>query len=271
MRVIFALIFGLLATAGALSVPYWTQNADFRSATPSEELALAERFGNDVRTRNFSDANALMVPAYRPTDTIVYGKLADMFPRGQLARTRVTSWTKTISNGGETMRLELFFEYEKQGAVRTIFKLTRDNGRLQVFGVNFEYFKDDVLHANDFVLPATVRDARWLGLATAVGVDLFAFATFALCIVGPAPRWRWRWLWLIFILIGVLRYNLNWATGEVSSLPFTFLLPPAGLYRFATYGPWFLSLTAPLGAAAYWAYRARWRHEALNAPADIRG
>jgi hypothetical protein len=263
MRIFGVLLFAVLATALAFSMPYWQGGQmDVTATTPAAELTLAKRFVQDVRTRNFQDATAIVEPAYRPTDNTIFETLFRLF-RGRSAETfRVTSWQKTFANGAASTQIQMFYDFGKDGGVQCVFTVLSERGGVAIHSAKLEPYSAAALHANDFRFPAAAPDIRWIYLGVGVAFDLFAFATFALCFISPVIRWRWRWLWLLFVLTGFVRFNLDWSSLETQFQLVAFLLPPASFYRFASYGPWILTLTAPVGGALYWAKRMQWRSAA---------
>jgi hypothetical protein len=261
MRVVIALLFAVAATVGLFSIPYWPQRADVQKFAAGDELTLAKRFVQDVRTRQFGDASAIMEPAYRPRDNAVLEKISTLFPARKEDSFFVTAWHKFVMAGTENTEIEMFYDFGKDGAIRGQFVTHRDSNGLSVRRAHFDTFAASALHQGDFRLPGGIRDARWLFLGVAALFDIFAIATFVLCLLSPVVRWRWRWLWLLFVLAGAIRFNLDWTTLQSEFLFGTLLAPPAGFYRFTAFGPWVLSIGAPIGALIYWAKRTQWRAE----------
>lgn len=265
MRIFGVLLFAVLATALAFSVPYWAGGQpDVTGTTPAAELALAKRFVQDVRTRNFHDAAAIVESAYRPADNAIFETLFSMFRNRKGETVRTTGWLTTFAHGASSTQIAMYYDFGKDGGVQCVFVVASQGGATAIRSAKLEPYSAAALHANDFHFPAMAPDLRWIYLGVGVLFDLFAFATFALCFVSPVIRWRWRWLWLVFVLAGFVRFNLDWSSVETQLQLVSFLLPPAGFYRFASYGPWVLVLTAPAGAAIYWARRAQWRREAAS-------
>jgi hypothetical protein len=263
MRIFGSLLFAVLATALAFSMPYWQGGQmDVTATAPAAELALAKRFVADLRARNFQDAASLVEPEYRPKDAAIFETLFKMFANRKGETFRATNWQKTFTNGEASTLIQMFYDFGADGGVQCVFTIVSRGGGVAIFSAKLEPYSSAALHANDFRFPAATPDIRWIYLGVGVLFDLFAFATFALCFMSPVIRWRWRWLWLLFVLAGFVRFNLDWVHMETQFQLVAFLLPPAGFYRFAAYGPWILTLTAPVGAAIYWGKRVQWRSEA---------
>jgi hypothetical protein len=264
MRIIGAFLFAVLATVGMFALPYWGKTAtDVKDLTPQDEVALSRRFIDDLRADKLAEAAAIMDRTYRPKDPNVLARLRKLIPNVPPQSMIVLGWTHYSGDRfGSTSNLVELYDFGKAGAVQARFMLIRDPVGLKIGGVNLLYVTAQTLHGNDFVLPKTASDVRWAFLSVAVAADIFAFMTFALCLMAAVVRWRWRWLWLIFALIGGVRFNLDWVSLLSNFQPATVLLPPAGFYRFVPYGSWVLSISAPIGALIYWAMRMQWREDA---------
>lgn len=265
MRVVIAVVFALLATAATLSVPFWRQALDVRPMASGDELTLAERLVQDLRSGNFADASAITEPAFRSRDTAALAQIGALFPPRKEDAIRVTAWHKLSMNGIERTQIEIFYYFGKDGVVRAQVSTLRNGAGLQIHGANINSFPLAALHANDFRLPDTALDIRWVFLAVGWLFDIFAFATFALCLMSPVVRWRWRWLWALFTLAGAVRFNLDWVTLNTQYQMLMFIAPPVQFFQAFSYGSWMLTISAPVGAAVYWAKRVQWRGESAGA------
>lgn len=92
---------------------------------------------------------------------------------------------------------------------------------------------------------------------------------------------RRKWLWVIAILVGLPKFSINWTTGEIGGFITTagggFQIHPSlqllgiGYNRFGEYGPWFVSLSLPLGALIFlWRRRKLTRPKEAPAPAELK-
>jgi hypothetical protein len=87
-----------------------------------------------------------------------------------------------------------------------------------------------------------------LGLATAIPLLL----VLALANLARDKTARWKWLWTIFILIGLMRVSVNWATGAILFEPFVLIPLGAAVERGPLdISPWIVSISLPLGALIY--------------------
>lgn len=58
------------------------------------------------------------------------------------------------------------------------------------------------------------------------------------------------WAWIIFILLGIGKISINWATGEWTIVPLSIQL--FSVPAFAAFnGPWIIAASLPLGAIMF--------------------
>jgi hypothetical protein len=91
---------------------------------------------------------------------------------------------------------------------------------------------------------ANAGPAQVAVLLVAIGLTLFEIATAIIVGMTPMPR---RWLWAVFALFGVGSFAMNWTTGAVSSNLFYVQLI-GSIQRIGLAGPWFVSVSFPVGA-----------------------
>jgi len=272
MRFFVAIVFALAVTGALLSLPFWqTSPVDIKRFAPQDELALTERYVDALRAGRFDAASAMMDRTYRPKNPAVFVRMRALFPKTPLEQVVLIGWAGYGHDpSGQATRLNALYDFGAGGAVQAQFLLIRDPVGLKVGGVNFRFVPALALHANAFRLPAGALDIRWFYLGVAALFDIFAFATFVLCLASPVVRWRWRWLWAILVLIGGVKFNLDWVSLASNLQTLFVAVPPAGFFRYSAYGSWVLSIAMPVGAAIYWAMRTQWQSEAASQPKDLR-
>ncbi len=269
MRKIWAVIFCAGMLGLIVAIPFWTQRQlDFAWAVPNDEMALANRTIDAVQRRNFPLAVSLIEPRYRPTSNDVLEKMAAVFPKEKPVRSLVTNYATQIRVSTDalsqhTITLGIRHAYANGSAMQFDFVFFRGAKSLSVGGAQFNYVPPQAAQINDITLASLNTTGRMAAVATGLLLDLFAFVTFCVCFAGPGPRWRWRWLWLLLTLVGIVRLNVNWTTGQSYLQIVSFVLPPFGFSRASLAGPWFMWFSFPIGAIVYWI-----RRNSLNATAD---
>jgi len=61
---------------------------------------------------------------------------------------------------------------------------------------------------------------------------------------------RRKWAWIIFILFGIGKISINWATGEWTIVPLSIQLFSSSAFA-ALNGPWIIAASLPLGAIMF--------------------
>jgi len=61
-----------------------------------------------------------------------------------------------------------------------------------------------------------------------------------------------KWLWIVFSFIGILSFNLNWSTGDLSYQLFSIKIFSASFLKSNLYGPWIMSFGIPIGSVIFW-------------------
>lgn len=80
-------------------------------------------------------------------------------------------------------------------------------------------------------------------MLSAIGVTIAALLR-----IWRSGSFNRRWLWTIGALLGIMRLQMNWTTGEFLFLPFQVQTFSAGAIKSPIYAPWVLSVSAPLVA-----------------------
>lgn len=273
-RVAIALIVGAVLGALLLVSALFIQagnNIDYTAMAPKDSVTLSKAFLEEIRTGSTAGIAAQLDPATAAKVTPpLLARLRTLFPAGPPDRIIVAGWKETLyksitgGNSTDTTILVLRDLFPHGRVVEADFTLERVNGRLLVYGCHITALTPVQAHAGDFNLAklSPVADAY---LALGLALDVFTMFTFVLCAMGPLPRWRTRWLWMIAILFGLVRVNISLATGALTLVPLSIYLPPAGLFQPDAGASWYLWLSLPVAAIAYWARRPQWRARAPEA------
>ena len=63
-----------------------------------------------------------------------------------------------------------------------------------------------------------------------------------------------KWPWILFIIFGIGKISVNWATGQwTGQFVAVQLFSAAAMSEF--YGPWVISASVPIGAVAFIIYK----------------
>ena len=80
-------------------------------------------------------------------------------------------------------------------------------------------------------------------------IPIFILVTLVFAIRAKLSR---KWLWIIGILLGFVKFSLNWTTGQVGFQIISFQLLGAGFSKAGLVAPWTLSFTLPIVAVIFW-------------------
>jgi hypothetical protein len=173
---------------------------------------------------------------------------------GVIDSAHIVNGDVNLAQGSAPTRRAIIYEAWAHGAVALMhIEIVEDGTHRSVNGLQIQRIAQPLEAVNGF------RDnmgfAELLVLIVAGGITLFDIATAVVVAMTPMKR---RWLWALFALIGFGSVTMNWTTGTVTSqlLSVQFL---GAIRRFGLAGPWFISVSFPLGAIL----ALRKRHQTL--------
>lgn len=134
----------------------------------------------------------------------------------------------------------------------------RSGGNFKLESFYFTQITPKMLAQNALTL-AGRNVGHWTFAILTIADLLFVAGVLYLCAL--ARYVRFRWLWLLAILVGIIRFTMNWTTGEASVQPISFNFPPAGASEPIILGPWFVYLDVPVGAILFLVFRKKLTQE----------
>jgi hypothetical protein len=146
------------------------------------------------------------------------------------------------SHAGPSLRV-LTYELWGRGAVALAeVEILEDGANRSINGLTLEPIAEPLEVTNAF--RHNMGPAQLAVLLVVIGLALFEIATAVVVARTPMPR---RWLWAVFALFGVGGFSMNWTTGAVRPDLLSFQLI-GSILRVGLAGPWFISVSFPLGA-----------------------
>jgi len=110
--------------------------------------------------------------------------------------------------------------------------------------------------ANAFTF-ARARPRHYAFALAVVVIPLFILVSLVACLrTNGLPL---KWVWSILILVGLVRFSLNWTTGLLVVVPFSIQLFGASVMAAGKFAPWVISVSLPLGAVTFWIRRRHLR------------
>ncbi len=264
MRNLLACLIGLVVTLGLGYLTITAAPMDVSGTVPKDELEVTKLFIQRVEHRQNDQAIAMFEPDARRGDTSILDQAAALLSKQKAEPPRALTWnsmwhesTNVLAGGAQqqtTHVLVLRYGLEDGTGLDVTATFRSSGGPKTLFGVHFQRIGAQQLQGPDFNL-RSLTTAQAAALVIAVGIDVFAIATFVICLTGSLPSWRTRWLWLIAILIGIFRFNIVWPSCQTFVVPISFLFPPATLSQIPIGSPWVISISIPIGALVYWSLR----------------
>ncbi|MCD6310654.1 MAG: hypothetical protein J7M18_08050 [Candidatus Eremiobacteraeota bacterium] len=100
---------------------------------------------------------------------------------------------------------------------------------------------------DDFAL-GNKSPLHYLVLLLSIVIPLFIIYSLIACIRSNVGN---KWWWILFIIFGIGKIVLNWATGAITFVPISLVLLGAGIIRPELFCPWYLFIGVPVGAIVF--------------------
>ena len=144
---------------------------------------------------------------------------------------------------------------------------TPENGQNEIIKLNvYKAMERPLQEVNKFTF-AGKGSTHYLFLLAYATVPLFILVTLIAAVRTPFKERKW--VWIVFILMGIVRFSLNWTTGEIGVKPVSFQVLGAGAMSASSYAPWILSFSLPIGAALFWIKRRKLGTDEKAADPDV--
>jgi hypothetical protein len=156
-------------------------------------------------------------------------------------------WIKVDCDHGVCLH-QIILEYRYRNELLLFNVVDRKEGsQSSIMGIHARIIPGEAIAASEFRL-SNKGFPQYLIFLMAILFPIFSLYVLVLCIrseIGPR-----KWLWAVFILVGVSRLGVNWATGQPNFQLFAIQLLSAGASA-ETYSPWMVSVSLPLGAILF--------------------
>jgi hypothetical protein len=139
--------------------------------------------------------------------------------------------------------------------------LRKAGGHTSIIGMHVRIVPESVIEESEFKL-SNKGVPQYTVLLAAIFCAIFTLYVLVLCIrsrIGPQ-----KWIWAAFISIGISRLGVNWATGRINFRLFALQVLSFSAFA-ASYRPWIISVSLPLGAILFLSTRTvRSRHQSAH-------
>jgi len=225
-----------------------TRQSPTLSQVPAADQALALYYVDQLRARKFDDIDRATLPSVRgPKLYDALLKMAETMPEKDAPTSRKLVGAQ-LGKNDEGTTTNLVFEYEFSGKwLLANVALLRKTDAVLLTALSVRAIPQSIEDLHRFRL--TGKSAtHYAVLALAI---LFPLLTLYALVAWVRTRMSWtKWPWLLFILFSIGAFSINWTTGQTQFSPYTIRLFGASVASIL-YGPWFLSVSFPLGAIAF--------------------
>jgi hypothetical protein len=232
--------------------------------TPREDEAFALHSVDLLRQGRLDQVEDQLDPSIRNAqirDGLT--RIHDIFPSAQPASVKTVEAGTVRGRNGFTTHITLEYEFAPQitptsGRTELVPRrwllaqvvILRGDGTRTIRGLAVTPTSKSYEEMNEFSL-ADKGVSQYAGLSLALGVAGLTLYAFVLCVRSKIGEKKW--IWLMPTLVGVFRVTVNWTSGQWTSTPLAFRIPPFSV-AFAAYGPWQIGIYAPVGAIAFLLY-----------------
>jgi hypothetical protein len=241
--------FRLLGVSGLFCISFLAaciSESILSKIAPPEADNYARAFFETMRAGTPEDAKRQLSPAVLQNQASMDSvqSLRKQFAAlGVLDSAKVTNGQAFFAGGSTRARRVLMYELWGHGAIALAeIEILEDGTERSVNGLQMRPIAKSLEATNGF--RANAGPAQIAVLLLAIGLGLFELGTAVIVAITPMRR---RWLWALFALFGVGTFAMNWTTGVVSSNLFYVQLI-GSIQRVGLAGPWFISVSFPLGA-----------------------
>jgi hypothetical protein len=217
------------------------------AVVPKDDDARARQFIDDVRHADDSAAKA-MLDSSLPEDKVdaALSQIEAMLPKGDLLSVELVGCNVTLTSGRRVDELSYQLHFPGAWLVAN-FVLKSQDGATMISGFHLTPMTDSLANINRFGLIGKPQ-LNYFVLACCVAFPILTLAALVLCLRSKVRR---KWLWIVFILLGVMKFSLNWTTGACSLNSLSVVLLSSGCFSPGVYGPWTLYFGLPLGAVFF--------------------
>ena len=215
-------------------------------STP-EDQALAKRYIEQLRARQFDEIDRALDPSLRKGDVRgMLAQMAAMIPAGEPTSLKPVGATKFFNGGAMSLNTTFEYGFGDRWFLINVAVQEKD-GKKTIIGFNVAPTKDSLEQQSRFPLVG-LSGLHYAVLAWAVAA--LALTGYALVACARIKGLRRKWLWILFILCGFGGLAINWYTGAWSFQPLRVQLLSVSAFA-PLYGPWTVMVSMPLGALVF--------------------
>ncbi|GKS75705.1 hypothetical protein AVME950_12435 [Acidovorax sp. SUPP950] len=250
-----------LALAALLSGCNASQDSP-ASIAPQETQRVRDAV-DELARQDFPAIEARLAPRLRTADLRQsLGRMAALIPPGPPQSAEAVGVQVLKTDSATFHHLTLEYEYPQSWLVVSAMLEQRD-GAVVFNALQVTPASQSLAATHRFSLEGKTP-GHYLFLALAIGIPLGIVYTLWVCVRTPIPKRKW--LWCAGVAVGVVQCHLDWTTGAWSAQWLSLQLLGAGFAKAGPQAPLILTISAPVGALAFWVRRRSFVRAASAAP-----
>jgi len=215
-------------------------------STPADQ-AIAKNYIDRLRGHDFDEIEKAFDENIKGRDLPgTLAKMANLIPAGEPTSIKLVGAERYVMRDITTVNTT--YEYNFAGTWLLINVAVRTQGEAKtIVGFHVRTENESLEEQNRFTLSGRPLFA-YVVLGLAVSAALFSLYALVICIRTPMAKRKA--LWIVFILLGIGKISVNWATGQWGVYPlYVQLFSASAFAQFS--GPWVISASVPLGAILF--------------------
>jgi hypothetical protein len=253
MRSFLPIALAVFALVGCVDQKAWIQKF-----APKEDDQFARQFLDYVRHGRYDEAKGMLDAAVAvQAGPNGLNQLHGILDHGDPIAVELIGTNTSLFkpwNGAANRQSNLTYQLQfKDAWIVAAFIVESSGSDRRIKGVNLQPISDSLEVLNRFTLQ-NKSALQYAFLAACIAVPVFIIVTLIVCLFSRVRR---RWLWIIFILFGIMRFQMNWTTGQTAFQLINISLFGAAFFRAGLYAPIVLSFSIPIGAILFLLLRRR--------------
>jgi len=226
-------------------------DVDFKNIVPQNVDSFATGFIEDIKQGAIEKCLTQVTPEMNNKEGRDYlTNASNNFQALKIDSFRIIGARKT-SLMGENGFTNYSIDYEyfiKDKFLYFNFGIHEEKDKLTITAFDGRVFETSLTETHSF----TFKDkgfVHYLFILFAVLVPIFILVTLFFAIRTKMDK---KWLWIIGILLGFVKFSLNWTTGQVGFQTLSFQILGAGLTKSGLVAPWTISFSLPVIGIYFW-------------------
>jgi hypothetical protein len=209
---------------------------------PAEDKDRALFYINLLKQKKIDEVNAKIDKSIKNKDTrSALLNMANLIPKESEKSLKVVG--ADISPGYANITFEYEFE-NRWLLINVATQKTKDD--FSIIGINVNQIDNSLEIINKFTLLGKTF-IHYVFLLLAIIFPLLTIYSLFVCAKSKMVK---KWKWILFILFGFSQLSINWTTGQLYYKLFA-LQAFSGSAVAAPYGPFFVSISLPIGAILF--------------------